>query len=137
MSTSTTTTVRPSRQSAITLWIARSLLGVMGVLGLAGATYFTFFASPEQGGVVSGLDWFIAAWKLVVSLGFVAVAFAPRMHRGLRVQLATWLVLADIVFGVVKYVGYDEREAINLAFFAVNAVLLGLLHLVRRQDQVG
>ncbi len=109
----------------------------MGVLGLAGATYFTFFASPEEGGVVGGVDWFISAWKLVVSLGLVVVAVAPRMHRGIRVQLATWLVLADLVFGVVKYVGYDEREAINLAFFAVNAVLLGLLHPVRRENQVG
>ncbi len=136
MSSPTTATITPSRQTTIVMAIARALLGVMGVLGLAGATYFTFFASPQEGGVVSAFDWFIAAWKIVVSLGFVVVAVAPRMSRALRVQLATWLVLADIVFGLVKYLGYDEREAINIILFAINAVLLALFHLVRRQEQV-
>jgi hypothetical protein len=137
MSSPTTTTVTPIRHTAITLAVARALLGLMGVLGLAGATYFSFFASPEEGGVVTAFDWFIASWKLAVSLGFVVVAVAPRMNRTLRVQLMTWLVLADIVFGLVKYFGYDERGAINIIFFAINAVLLGLFHLVRRQEQVG
>lgn len=132
MSSVTTTTTRPHRQSTILLGAARVLLGVMGLLGLAGALFFTFVASPAEGGVVGGFDWFIAAWKAVVSLGFLAVAVAPRMHPGRRIQLATWLVLADIVFGLVKYFGYDEREPINLAFFVVNALLLGLLHLAGR-----
>ncbi len=133
MSTSTPSTVRPSRQSIVALVMARLLLGVMGVAGFAGATYFAFFASPEDGGVVTGFDWFIAAWKLAVSLGFVAVAVAPKMNRAMRVQLGTWLVLADIVFGLVKFFGYDEREVINLVLFAINACLLGLFQLVRRR----
>ncbi len=135
MSSSKTATIRPSRPSPIPLWIARSLLGVMGVVGIAAATYFTFFASPEEGGVVTGFDWFVAAWKIVVSVGFVAVAVAPRMHRVLRVQLATWLLLADVVFGLVKIFGYNERESV--VFLLVSAVLLGLFHVVRRQEHAG
>ncbi len=129
---STTTTTRPNRQSTVLLWAARALLDAMGLLGLAGAIFFAFFATPEEGGVVGGFDWFIAGWKIVVSLGYVAVGVAPRLHPARRIQLATWLVLADIAFGLVKYFGYDEREPINLAFFVVNAALLALLHLARR-----
>lgn len=135
MSTPKTATARPSRQSAVPLWIARSLLGVMGVAGLAGAAYFTFFASPEEGGVVTGFDWFVAGWKIVVSLGFVAVAVVPSMHRALRVQLATWLLLADVVFALLKIFGYDELESV--VFLAVDVVLLGLFHVVRRHEQAG
>jgi len=136
MSTFTTAPVHPTRRTVIALWVARVLLAVMGLAGLAGATYFSFFATPEEGGVVTAFDWFIAAWKLIVSLGFLFVAMTPGMDRTLRAQMGIWLVLADIVFGLIKYFGYDEREAINLAFFAVNAVLLGLLHLARRQRDV-
>lgn len=135
MSAIRTATVRPSRLSTVLLWTARLLLGVLGLAGLAGAIYFTFFASPEDGGVTTGFDWFVAVWKIAVSVGFVAVAVAPRVSRALRVKLATWLLLADVVFGLVKVFGYDERE--SLVFLVVDAVLLALLQVVRRQEQLG
>lgn len=135
MPTTDTATVRPSRVAAATMLVARLMLGIMGLAGLAGATYFAFFASPEEGGVVTAFDWFVAAWKTTVSLGFITVVALPSIPRTLRVQLATWLLLADVVFGLVKYFGYAEREAVG--FFLVDAVLLGLIHLSRSLDSRG
>ncbi len=118
MTTSRPPAVHPSNVPSISLWTARSLLLVVGVAGLAGATYFTFFAQPAEGGVVTAFDWFVAVWKIVVSLGFVVVAVAPRIPRGRRLSVATWLLLADAVFSLVKLFGYQERE--SLGFLAVD-----------------
>jgi FtsH-binding integral membrane protein len=134
MTTTHAPTVQQSGLSSLTLWAARSLLFVLGVVGLAGATYFTFFAPPAEGGVVTPFDWFVAIWKMVVSLGMVIVALAPRMPQRRRLGVATWLLLADVVFGLVKLFGYQERE--SLVFFAINAVVLAVIYAARRQEQL-
>lgn len=52
----------------------------------------------------------------------------PRGPGTLRI--ASGLVLAHIVFGIIKLVGYEETE--SLGFFAVDLVLLALLALTSR-----
>lgn len=115
------------------LGVARAVLLLAGGVGLAGATYFTFFASVEEGGVATGFDWFVAVWKLLVSLGMIVVAVHPTLPRGRRVDLAIGLVLADLVFGAIKIIGYDETE--SLAFTGVSLCILGLLFFLRRGTQ--
>jgi hypothetical protein len=60
----------------------------------------------------------------------VAVAVAPRVATQRRIQLAVWLVLADVVFGLVKLFGYHESS--SLAFFIVDAIFLVLLATAKR-----
>lgn len=129
MTVSSSTRTASVQRNGPALWIARILLVVAGLVGLAGATYFTFFASPADGGVVTTFDWFVAAWKYVVCAGFLVVALAPGLTRARRIELGLWFVLADVIFGLVKLFGYGETEA--LGFFVGNAVLAGLLLLAR------
>nr|WP_294692617.1 hypothetical protein [uncultured Friedmanniella sp.] len=112
--------------------MARLLLFLLGITGLAGAIYFTFFASPAEGGVVTAFDWFVAIWKIVVCIGFMTVALAPRISQTRRLSAATWLLLSDVVFSLVKLFGYQERE--SLGFLAVTASVLAVVHLAHRQE---
>lgn len=109
---------------------SRGLLILLGIVGIASATYFSFFASPQEGGVSTTVDWLVAGWKVVVSAGFVTAALMPGLTRRRRVSFGTALVLADILFGFVKLFGYGESEAVW--FFLPNAVLLALLWLAGR-----
>lgn len=131
MSTTRSTSRSGSRSAAVLLGAARAVMLLLGLTGIAGATYFTFFASPEQGGVVTAFDWFVAVWKIVVCVGYLVVALAPGWPAGRRVTVALWLVGADVVFGLVKLFGYGEEE--SLGFFVPNAVLLGLLLAANRR----
>ena len=72
--TQTMTTTTTSRSTSMFMWAARILLGLSGVAGVYGSVYFSFFATPAQGGVVTAFDWFLAAWALLAALGSVAVA---------------------------------------------------------------
>ena len=132
MSTSTSSIAasRPSTASSVLLVAARILLGLEGVFGGAAASYFTFFAPAGQGAVSMAYDWFVASWKILLSIAMVAVAVAPRVASLRRIQLAVWPVLADVVFGLVKLFGYHESS--SLAFFIVDAILLVLLATARR-----
>ena len=133
-----TTTTDPIAQTSghrVLMGVARALLVIFGALGLAGATYFTFFATDAEGGVSTGFDWFIAVWKLVVSVGMIVVAVWPRLERGRRTDLALGLVFADLVFGVIKIVGYDETE--SLAFSGASLALFGLLLFLRHRTSRG
>jgi len=119
-----------SRSTSTFMWMARILLGLSGVAGVYGSIYFSFFATPAQGGVVTAFDWFIAAWAFLTALGSVVVAVLLGRGSSLYVHAAVWLVLAHIVFGAIKLFGYQESEA--LGFFAVDAVILLLLWLGSR-----
>jgi hypothetical protein len=121
---------RPSAASAVLLGAARVLLGLAGLFGGAAAGYFTFFAPAGQGAVSTAYDWFVASWKILLSIAMVGVALAPRMASRRRIQLAGWLVLADVVFGLVKLFGYHESSSV--AFFVVDAIVLVLLAAARR-----
>jgi hypothetical protein len=130
MSTSPIAASRPSTASSVLLGVARVLLGLAGLFGGAAASYFTFFAPAGQGAVSTAYDWFVAIWKILLSVGMVAVAVAPGIGSSRRSQLAIWLVLTDIVFGLVKLFGYHESSA--FAFFGLDGILLVLLFAARR-----
>ena len=133
--TTTTHHVHSTSDSRVLIALARVLLLLLGAVGLAGATYFTFFASAAEGGVSTGFDWFIALWKLVVSVGMIIAAVWPRLERDRRIGLALGLVLADLVFGVIKIVGYEETE--SLAFSGASLALFGLLLFLRHRTARG
>ena len=133
--TTTTHHVNNTSDSRVLMALARGLLVLFGAVGLAGATYFTFFATDAEGGVSTGFDWFIAVWKLVVSVGMIVVAVWPLLERGRRTDLALGLVFADLVFGVIKIVGYDETE--SLAFSGASLALFGLLLFLRHRTSRG
>lgn len=113
----------------ILMWLARLLLGAVGLVIVVSSVYFTFFASTEEGGVVTAFDWFIAVWALLAGAGFVGVAvLIPRSDT--YVKAAYWLLLAHLLFGAIKLSGYQEKE--SLVFFAVDFAILGVLWLGRR-----
>lgn len=120
------TTATPRGGGSVALRAARVLLLLLGLATTGGATYFTFFATPEQGGVSTGFDWFIGAWALAMGVGFVLAAVrlrAPVSPAVLRPTLA--LIAAHIVFSIVKIVGFSESEAVT--FLVVDVVALALL----------
>jgi hypothetical protein len=126
----TTDAVHHSTGSTVARWVARVLLALFGAFGVGATVYFSFYASPEEGGVVNAVDWLVAAWSLATSLGYlyVAVKLGDRTRR--TVHLAQGLVLAHVAFGLVKLFGYGETESVF--FFAQDALLLALLFLAGR-----
>jgi hypothetical protein len=52
--------------TSFAMGVARVLLLLMGLVTIGGATYFTFFASPDQGGVSAPVDWLLGAWALAM-----------------------------------------------------------------------
>ncbi len=60
---------------------------------------------------------------LAMGLGMVAVAV--RLGAPRTIRIAVGLVLAHVVFGLVKLVGYGETEALGL--FGVDLVILAVL----------
>ena len=79
-----------SRSTVLAMAAARTLLALLGLLGLASVAFFSFFATPAEGGVDGAGDVLVAAWKALVSLGFLAVALTPRLARSRRAR-ANWL----------------------------------------------
>lgn len=126
------TTAVPPGDRSFALSVARVLLLLMGLATTGGATYFTFFASPEQGGVSAPVDWVLGAWALTMGVGFVLAAVRLRPPVSARaLRLTVGLIVAHVVFSVVKIVGYSETEAVT--FLAVDVVVLALLAASRRR----
>ena len=123
MSHAATAVAQPPARASVALWAARILLGLLGVVIVFSSIYFTFFASVEDGGVSGPVDWVVAAWALAMGLGMVAVAV--RLGAPGTMRIAVGLVLAHVVFGLVKLVGYGETEALGL--FGVDLVILAVL----------
>ncbi|MDQ3371243.1 MAG: hypothetical protein M3482_00780 [Actinomycetota bacterium] len=123
MSHAATAVAQPPARASVALWTARILLGLLGVVIVFSSIYFTFFASVEDGGVSGPVDWVVAAWALAMGLGMVAVAV--RLGAPGTMRIAVGLVLAHVVFGLVKLVGYGETEALGL--FGVDLVILAVL----------
>lgn len=119
--------------STVARWAARALLALFGALGVGATVYFSFYASPEEGGVVNAVDWLVADWSLATSLGYLyaAVKLGDRTRR--TVRLAQGFVLAHVAFGLVKLIGYGETESVF--FFAQDALLLALLALAGRRSR--
>ncbi len=129
MSSSTTAPVRPEHTSAAS-WVARVLLGLLGIVFVGATTYLSFFASMEEGRVSGAVDWLVAAWSMTIAIGYLFVAV--RLGDGTRhtLWLARGLVIAHLVFGLVKLVGYGETEGI--IFMVLDLLILGLLAVTPR-----
>jgi hypothetical protein len=114
-----------SRPASVAAWTVRLLLAVTGLVGVYASIYFSFFASPEEGGVSGAVDWMIAAWAMGMAIGYLAAAIALGRLTLRIVQATAGLVSLHILFNVIKVVGYGEAEA--LPMIAVDLLILGLL----------
>lgn len=116
---------RPSTASVVARWTARVLLGLYGLSLLPAVVYFSFFASVEDGRVTTAGDGLVAVWALAIAAGLLwsAVKLGDGTDRTLL--LTRGVVLAHVAFGLVKYFGYEETEAVG--FFAFDLLLLALL----------
>ncbi len=119
-----------SRSSRVSLIVARVLFALAGLVTLAGGIFFTFFATPEQGGVATAADWGVAVWSIAMSIAYLAAAVLLRPGRVGIFWFAVGLVLLHLVFGLVKLIGYQEYE--SMPFFLVDAAILVSLALSRR-----
>ena len=104
----------------------RGLATVAGLVGLAGATFFTFVASPADGGVDTPFQWFVGLWKMAIALIMLAGAIVPGVNRERRLAIVTWAAIADLAFCAVKLGVYHESAAVPFV-----VVDLGLLALAR------
>lgn len=125
------TVTRKNLSPRVLTVIAKVLLALIGAVTLAGGIYFTFFASPEEGGVSTGADWAVAVWSLVMSIAYlVAAAVLTPARRG-TVWFALGVAALHIVFGAVKFIGYQEYESAPF-FIADLTIVVVLLLLLRR-----
>ena len=127
---STTTDRTATRRPALLLHGTRALLALFGAAKLFGTTYFTFFATVEEGRVQSTGDWLVAAWSAALAVAFLVAAVRLGGDRRVLPVLAGVLLL-DLVFSAVKLTVYDEPEAV--LFMAVDLVIIGLLTLISRR----
>lgn len=110
---------------------ARVALGLLGAQLLPAAVFFTFFAAPEDGGVVTAFDWFVAIWAMAVAVALLATALLPFPSRVRRLQVAWWVMGAHFVWGLVKLVAYDEMP-VSAVMVLIDVVVFGLLWLAGR-----
>lgn len=116
--------------STVARWAARVLLALLGAFGVGATVYFSFYAPPEEGGVVNAVDWLVAAWALGIFLGYLYSAGKLGDGTLRSVRIAQGFVLAHVLFGLVKLLGYGETSAV--VFFAQDALLFVLLALAGR-----
>jgi hypothetical protein len=127
MSHDTATSPRPSL--SIAWWAGRVLLFILGLITLFATAFFTFLASPEDGGVTTAIDWLLAAWSFAVAVGYLWVAARIGAKPGLRTAVFG-LVAAQMVFNVIKMVWYDEMV---LPIYAAEALLVVLFVVGKRR----
>ncbi len=101
------------------------LLALFGVLKFGATAYFSFFASAEAGGVQGFGDWLVAAWSVLIGAGYLVIAARLGRHGRGVLPLAVGIFAADIAFGVVKLVAYDEPESVGI--MAVTLLLFALV----------
>jgi hypothetical protein len=119
-----------SSARAAALAAARVLLGLLGVSVVAGATYFSFFAGADEGGVANVGDGLLAAWAYANGIGLAAVAVLLG-RGGTGIVRAAWaLIGAYLVFSAIKIVGYGETEVVGMV--VVSLIAAGLLRLGTR-----
>jgi hypothetical protein len=128
----TVSTDRPATGRPWLLYGVRGLLGLFGALKLFGTAYFTFFATAEEGGVQTTADWLVAAWSAALAIAMLVAAVRLGRDRWVLPGLGVVLLL-DLLFGLVKLVGYGEQE--SLGFMAVDLVVVALLVGVARQGR--
>jgi len=121
---------RASTGATALRWAVRILLAAYGLVTLAATAWFTFFASDEDGGVATAGDALVALWNagIGVCLLVAAVRLADLRTSG-PLRLAQGAVVAHVLFGMVKYFGYEEDA---WGFLVFDLALLGLLVLLDR-----
>jgi hypothetical protein len=130
-STSTGTARRASAGARALHAAVRVVLAAYGLVRLVANAYFTFFAPAEDGGVSTAGDALVALWSATIGICLlVAAVRLADASTSWPLRLAQSAVIAHLVFGLVKYFGYEETEAV--AFFAFDLALLGLLLLLGR-----
>ena len=107
--------------------VARVVMGVTGAQLLAGAGYFTFLAPPEEGGVVTGFDWFVAIWAMASALALLGAAVLRAAGRVPWLELAWWALLAHALWATVKLLAYDEPPAITVVALTSDLVAAAAL----------
>ena len=107
---------------------ARVACGLLGAQLLPAAVYFTFFAAAEDGGVVTGFDWFVAIWAIGVAVALLATALLAVPSRTRRLQVAWWVMGAHFVWALVKLMAYDEMP-VSAVMVLVDVVIFGLIWL--------
>lgn len=110
------------------LTVARVAMGLIGAQLLPGAVYFTFFAAPEDGGVVTAFDWFVAIWAMAAAAALLATALLPFPSRARRLHVAWWVMGTHLVWALVKLLAYDEMP-VSAIVVLVDVVILALLWL--------
>lgn len=114
-----------------TMLVARILLALVGTVTAIGATYFTFFASVEEGRVSGAIDWLLAVVAFALAAGYVIAAVRLGHPTQNAVRFAFAVVGLHVVFNVVKLVGYEEMEAVT--FFVADVLILVALTGGRRR----
>ena len=128
-----TTTDRPAtRRRSLLLHGTRGLLALYGAAKLYGTAYFTFFATAQEGGVQSAVDWLVAAWSAALAVTFLVAAVRLGRDRWVVPLLGAALLL-DLLFGLVKLIGYGEQESLGIG--AVTVVLMALVAAVVLQGR--
>ncbi len=120
------TTTRPAGSAGSTtagrgalVTVTCALLALFGLVKFAATAYFTFVASAEAGGVQGLADWLVAAWSVAIGAGYLVVAVRlGRNGRGV-LPLAAGVAAADVAFGIVKLVAYDEPESAGITGVAL------------------
>ena len=131
----TSTATRASGGATALRWTLRVVLAAYGLVTLAATTYFAFFASAQEGGVSTVGDALVGVWSAAIAVCLLVAAVRLGGRRGAGpLRLAQGAVVAHLLFGLVKYFGYEEREAVG--FFLFDLVLLGLLFLLQRVSRV-
>lgn len=110
------------------LVVARVAMALIGAQLLPAVVYFTFFAAPEDGGVVTAFDWFVAIWAMAAGVALLATALLPFPSRARRLHVAWWVMGTHLVWALVKLVAYDEMP-VSAIVVLVDVVILALLWL--------
>lgn len=110
------------------LTVARVAMALVGAQLIPGAVYFTFFAAPEDGGVVTAFDWFVAIWAMAAAVALLATALLPFPSRTRRLHVAWWVMGTHLVWALVKLVAYDEMP-VSAIVLLIDLVILAILWL--------
>ena len=110
--------------------VAQFLLGIpLGLFQLAAVLMFTF-----TGAVVTGGDWFVAIWGIVMSAACAVLAL--RVYNSASARRAAFVLLGvQGLFSLVKGLVYHETAALVFgAIVAATIVALGVYHRARAAE---
>jgi hypothetical protein len=123
---STHTIASPAGRAPVSLRAAQILMLLLGAVVTFGAIYFSAFVPADVAERADSLgDWLVGAWALATGLGFLYLGARLTGPDACVRSAARWLLVAHVVFGLVKLFAYSEAEA--MTFVVVDLLVLGLL----------